>query len=69
MVRSLTLTDVLEALVAIRPEGLGQRVTATVIDSREAEPGTLFVAFEGEHADGHDYVDIVLDQRRHCRWC
>jgi UDP-N-acetylmuramoyl-tripeptide--D-alanyl-D-alanine ligase len=56
MVRSLTLTDVLEALVAIRTEGLGQRVTATVIDSREAEPGTLFVAFEGEHADGHDYV-------------
>jgi UDP-N-acetylmuramoyl-tripeptide--D-alanyl-D-alanine ligase len=56
MVRSLTLTDVLEALIAVRPEGLGQPVTATVIDSREAKPGALFVALEGEHADGHDYV-------------
>lgn len=32
-------------------------VTApAVLDSREAEPGSLFVAFAGEHADGHDYV-------------
>ncbi|WP_194905859.1 UDP-N-acetylmuramoyl-tripeptide--D-alanyl-D-alanine ligase [Catenulispora rubra] len=32
-------------------------VTApAVLDSRQAEPGGLFVAFAGEHADGHDYV-------------
>ncbi len=55
-VRSLTLADVLEALTGSRPEGLDQRVTATVVDSREAEQGALFVAFEGEHVDGHDYV-------------
>ncbi|WP_370363914.1 UDP-N-acetylmuramoyl-tripeptide--D-alanyl-D-alanine ligase [Catenulispora sp. GP43] len=28
-----------------------------VIDGRSAEPGGLFVAFAGEHADGHDYVE------------
>ncbi|MEU5045570.1 UDP-N-acetylmuramoyl-tripeptide--D-alanyl-D-alanine ligase [Streptomyces griseorubiginosus] len=33
-------------------------VTApAVLDSRRAEPGGLFVAFAGEHADGHDYVE------------
>ncbi|MCI3928128.1 UDP-N-acetylmuramoyl-tripeptide--D-alanyl-D-alanine ligase [Streptomyces sp. AN091965] len=32
-------------------------VTApAVLDSRQAEPGGLFVAFAGEHADGHDYA-------------
>lgn len=28
-----------------------------VIDGRQAEPGGLFVAFAGEHADGHDHVE------------
>src|SRR5690606_14475755 len=27
-----------------------------VVDSRLAAPGGLFVAFVGEHVDGHDYV-------------
>src|SRR5215472_17038722 len=32
-------------------------VTApAVLDGRQAEPGGLFVAFAGEHADGHDYA-------------
>lgn len=32
-------------------------VTASsVLDSRQAEPGGLFVAFRGEHVDGHDYA-------------
>lgn len=32
-------------------------VTApAVLDGRRAEPGGLFVAFAGEHVDGHDYV-------------
>lgn len=28
-----------------------------VLDSRQAEPGGLFVAFAGAHVDGHDYAD------------
>ncbi|MGD2164439.1 MAG: UDP-N-acetylmuramoyl-tripeptide--D-alanyl-D-alanine ligase [Anaerolineae bacterium] len=54
--RSLTLADVLEGLCGRGAEGLDQKVTATVIDSRDALPGAMFVAFEGEQADGHDYV-------------
>ncbi|MFC3493758.1 UDP-N-acetylmuramoyl-tripeptide--D-alanyl-D-alanine ligase [Glycomyces rhizosphaerae] len=33
-------------------------VTApAVLDGRQAEPGGLFVAFDGEHVDGHDYAE------------
>ncbi|MFJ9105960.1 UDP-N-acetylmuramoyl-tripeptide--D-alanyl-D-alanine ligase [Streptomyces sp. NPDC102405] len=46
------------AVVGGRVEGDGS-VTVTapaVLDGRQAEPGGLFVAFAGEHVDGHDYV-------------
>ncbi|WP_328999530.1 UDP-N-acetylmuramoyl-tripeptide--D-alanyl-D-alanine ligase [Kribbella sp. NBC_00709] len=34
------------------------KVTApAVLDGREAEPGGLFVAFAGEHVDGHKYAE------------
>ncbi|WP_433185047.1 UDP-N-acetylmuramoyl-tripeptide--D-alanyl-D-alanine ligase [Actinoallomurus sp. CA-150999] len=32
-----------------------------VIDSRKAEPGALFVAFQGEHADGHDFAAQAVE--------
>lgn len=32
-----------------------------VIDSRATTPGALFVAFVGEHVDGHDYIDAAHD--------
>ena len=54
--RMLTLADVIEGLTGVRPEGLEQPVSRTVIDSRRVQPGALFVALKGEHADGHDYV-------------
>jgi len=54
--RTLTLADVVEGLTGSRPAGLGQPISMTVVDSRRAEPGALFVALKGEHADGHDYV-------------
>ncbi len=38
------------------------RVTGEVVrDSREAGPGSLFVAFVGERADGHDYAAQVVE--------
>lgn len=61
-VEGLTLADVTEGLTGQRPPGLGQKqtdsevVTAAVIDSRLACPGSLFVALKGEHEDGHDFV-------------
>lgn len=31
-------------------------ITSIVVDSRDAEKGSFFVAFPGENVDGHDYV-------------
>ncbi len=59
MMRSLTLADVVEGLGMVRPVGLEMPVRA-VLDSRKAEPGTFFLAFKGEKADGHDYVAQAL---------
>ncbi|WP_409057228.1 UDP-N-acetylmuramoyl-tripeptide--D-alanyl-D-alanine ligase [Streptomyces sp. SYP-A7185] len=37
------------------------QVTGPVVrDSREVEPGSLFVAFVGERSDGHDYASAVV---------
>ncbi|MFG1666616.1 UDP-N-acetylmuramoyl-tripeptide--D-alanyl-D-alanine ligase [Streptomyces sp. Y7] len=36
-------------------------VTGSVVrDSREVEPGSLFVAFVGERVDGHDFAEAVV---------
>ena len=46
------------SLPADRPEVLVSDVTH---DSRQAGPGTLFVAIRGETFDGHDFVAQVID--------
>ncbi|KAA3647056.1 MAG: UDP-N-acetylmuramoyl-tripeptide--D-alanyl-D-alanine ligase [Chloroflexi bacterium] len=52
----LTLADLLQALTGLRPASAGRVLTDAVLDSRQAIPGCLFLALEGEHVDGHDYV-------------
>ncbi|MER7274070.1 UDP-N-acetylmuramoyl-tripeptide--D-alanyl-D-alanine ligase [Dactylosporangium sp. NPDC000244] len=54
---ALSIGDI-AAIVGGTVEG-DDTVTVTapaVLDGRQAEPGGLFVAFAGEHADGHDYA-------------
>ncbi len=51
----LKLADAIEALTDIRPP-LETTITEAAIDSRQAIPGSLFIAIPGEHVDGHDYV-------------
>ncbi len=58
----LTLADVIEALNGIRPEGARQEITEAVIDSRQAVPGSLFVALSGEQVDGHDFVEEAFER-------
>ncbi|MGG8405847.1 UDP-N-acetylmuramoyl-tripeptide--D-alanyl-D-alanine ligase, partial [Streptomyces sp. 12297] len=37
------------------------RITGPVVkDSRDVRPGSLFVAFVGEHVDGHDYAERAV---------
>ncbi len=52
----LTLADVFEALTSVRPPNASAVITEGAIDSRQAIPGSLFVAIPGENADGHDFL-------------
>lgn len=51
----LTIADVLEALTSFRPN-VSNAIKDGVIDSRQASPGSLFIAIPGENVDGHDYL-------------
>ncbi|GAB3697737.1 UDP-N-acetylmuramoyl-tripeptide--D-alanyl-D-alanine ligase [Mariniluteicoccus flavus] len=56
---TLTLAELARIVGASVPDGGGadRPVGPDVcIDSRQATPGSLFVAFAGEHVDGHDYI-------------
>lgn len=57
----LTLADVLEALTKQRPPNAGQVITEAVIDSRQAIPGSIFIALPGERADGHDFISQAFE--------
>jgi UDP-N-acetylmuramoyl-tripeptide--D-alanyl-D-alanine ligase len=45
-----------------RPGDHEPALANVVMDSREVTPGSLFVAYRGERADGHDYVGEAFTQ-------
>ena len=61
-VEGLTLADLAEGLTGQRPPGLEQKLTDVVIDSRQACPGSLFVALKGECEDGHDFIADAFER-------
>jgi UDP-N-acetylmuramoyl-tripeptide--D-alanyl-D-alanine ligase len=58
----LTLADLMEGLTGQRPPDLEQKLTDVIIDSRQARPGSLFVALKGERGDGHDFVADAFER-------
>ena len=52
----LTLGHAVEALKGKHPDHASRVITNAVVDSRQAIPGSLFVALAGERADGHDFI-------------
>lgn len=58
----LRLAHVIEALSGVRLEGARQVITEASVDSRQAIPGSLFVALPGERVDGHDYVAEAFER-------
>lgn len=44
------------------PEADGRKFSRVVVDSRIVEPGDLFVALRGEHADGHQFIPDALQR-------
>jgi len=47
--------------MTLPPVLTGLRFKSVAIDSRQAQPGDLFVALPGEHTDGHQYVEAALE--------
>ncbi len=58
----LHLGHILAALADYQPTGNEPAVTSFVVDSREAGPGSVFVAFAGERADGHAFVADAFER-------
>lgn len=58
----LTLGNILAALSDYRPAGHEPVVSSFVVDSREAGPGSVFVAFAGERVDGHHYIAEAFER-------
>ncbi len=57
--QKLTLGKVIEGLTGVQSaptKSLARPISRTVIDSRDAKPGALFIAFKGRQVDGHDFV-------------
>ena len=57
---TLKIADIWQALIGPGAEALGavaeQTITATTVNSRSSEPGSLFIALQGERTDGHLYL-------------
>ncbi len=51
-----------DEIAAVTGGTVGEAFTATGVsfDSREVEPGDLFVAMKGEHSDGHRFLEQAL---------
>ncbi len=58
----MTLTEIAEVVGGTVHNETGATVTgAATVDSRQVEPGGLFVAVAGEHVDGHDYAAAAVE--------
>ena len=59
---AMTLDQIADVVGGTVHDDTGVTVTGPAfVDSRVAEIGGLFVAFDGEHVDGHDYAAAALD--------
>jgi UDP-N-acetylmuramoyl-tripeptide--D-alanyl-D-alanine ligase len=57
----LTLADLIESEQGIRPSQTTPGITEAVVDSRQAIPGSLFIAYQGEKVDGHAFVSDAFN--------
>ena len=60
MISSSDLVHLLGDLLLNQPSATAEAFSEIVVDSREAQPGSLFVALRGETLDGHQFVDDAL---------
>ncbi len=60
----MQLDDLLQVLPSAEVRGGAATVEVTGIrdDSRQVQPGDLFVAMKGEHTDGHAHIDEAIER-------
>ena len=51
-----TFSDLIESITRVRPTGASPEIGGASVDSRQIQPGQLFVALPGETVDGHDFI-------------
>ncbi|MGV3650122.1 MAG: UDP-N-acetylmuramoyl-tripeptide--D-alanyl-D-alanine ligase [Devosia sp.] len=56
-----TVAEIVAATNGFADGVTAEGVTAVSIDSRDIQPGALFVAIKGDTHDGHDFVGAALD--------
>jgi UDP-N-acetylmuramoyl-L-alanyl-D-glutamate--2,6-diaminopimelate ligase len=63
LLHPLPLSQLLAAIdLATSPEFASRLVTGIALDSRQVQPGNLFVALEGGSTDGHRYIAAALQR-------
>ena len=58
----ITIGEVLAILTGYQPTGKEPRLGSFVIDSRQAQKGSVFVAFQGEAQDGHQFIADAMNR-------
>ena len=59
--REKALREIVAGVPVLETHGdMGRRVHGIAYDSRDVEPGFLFVAMDGLHADGHRFIDDAI---------
>ena len=67
--KNLTLANIAKACGGTYVGNTADRekeVVSITTDSRQAEPGSLFVAIKGERVDGHNFIDGVFEKGAIC---
>src|SRR5690606_38420353 len=62
MTRPLWTAEEIAVATGGRIEGAGFAATGINFDSREIQPGDLFVALRGEARDGHDFAPMAFER-------
>jgi UDP-N-acetylmuramoyl-L-alanyl-D-glutamate--2,6-diaminopimelate ligase len=59
----MKLQELIQELEVVRVTGgTDMEISAVTFDSREVQPGSLFVAVTGTASDGHDYIPQAIDR-------
>ncbi|MDT8325183.1 MAG: UDP-N-acetylmuramoyl-L-alanyl-D-glutamate--2,6-diaminopimelate ligase [Bacteroidota bacterium] len=64
---SVKLSEIINDIPVVQLSGPWDvEIAGITTDSRQVRAGWMFVAIEGEHVDGHDYVQSAMEQGASC---